>query len=83
MLAGRLGVAKNIFQITSAATMIPATSNITATRDRGGLFSAAGGAPDMGGGEVRCSVAGGACVNVLVFISSMAFGVPHFLQIRE
>ena len=53
------------------------------TRERGALFSAGGGAPDAGGGGVRCSVTGGAWVIVLVFSSSMTFSVPHFLQIRE
>src|SRR5579864_1580874 len=83
MLAGRLGVAKNIFQMTSAAKMTPAMRKILATRERGALFSADGGAPDAGGG-VWCSAAGGgACVIVLVFSSSMFFSLTHFLQIRH
>src|ERR1700674_5764051 len=83
MLAGRLGVAKNIFQIKSAMMTTPAMSKILATRERGALFSAGAAAPNAAGGGVRCSATGGACVIVLVFISSMVFLVPHFLQVRK
>jgi hypothetical protein len=83
MLAGKFGVAKNIFQMMSAAITTAAIIKILTTRVRGALLSAGGGAPNEGGGEVRCSAAGGAWVIVFVFISSMAIAVPHFLQIRE
>jgi len=83
MLAGRLGVAKNIFQITNAANMTPTMRKILTTRERGALFSAGGVAPDVGGGGMRCSVTGGACVIVLVFSSSMFFSLTHFLQISQ
>ena len=59
MLAGKLGAAKNIFQIKSAAMRIPAISKIIVTRDRGALFSAVTVAPSAGAAGARWSAPGG------------------------
>ena len=83
MLAGRLGVAKNISHTASATITSRDDMRILLRRVRGSLLSTSEGELGAWPACVRCSTGGGSWAIVFVFISSMAFSVPHFLQVRE
>src|SRR5579883_2352453 len=80
MLGGRLGEAKNNFQINNPKITMDAITKMRTVFERGAGGAGAGGSVVRG---VFCSSAGGACVRVFAFSSLMMILVPHFLQVRE